>query len=628
MAFWKQPRYSNQQQNFKLGDGINTGLPAFDIKDSEASHLLNIGSDNWPAMSVRPGRAISSTATSTTPNALGQRTNSEIHALYGNTWQYTSPGSSTWTVLSTALASTDSEFLEFARSTDTTTISSTAVQRYVFLVNPLYRLFFANDAIGVSSELFTTNQTDVEASTDGFHGVGNSMERTTNYAHTGVASARVGGVVSPGIEATISTGTVTPGYLYRFNLYTMCASAGIQGQLIASWLSTGSTTISSASRVFALTTDWAAQELLAVAPDGANYATLALYGLQTAGAYVYWDTASFKGLGLRGIGSGSPDTRLYTVHKNRMYGALGAVLYFSALGNFNDWTTANDAGQIVIANAKGDATAITTFNDHIIVWTEHSMHELWGTGPPNYSLTDIELNKGCISHRSVCECDGRLYWMAHDGVREYKGASSRLVSGKMQTYIDNINKTYMSKITAGSIDEYLYIAIPHGTSATTNNLLLVYDTDKELWFVESGNFVEFTNIGESLYAVDKDGTIWKMRTGTDDGGTPISWEIVTKAFKDGSLRGRKTLSDLYMAVNRSTGSTSFGVGYSTNVENNDSTSFTAIANSINASSNVTFDRVQLPATQLQNVNTYRLRLAGTGPATVHEIEKHFRVKAR
>jgi hypothetical protein len=119
-----------------------------------------------------------------------------------------------------------------------------------------------------------------------------------------------------------------------------------------------------------------------------------------------------------------------------------------------------------------------------------------------------------------------------------------------------------------------------------------------------------------------------MRTGADDGGTPISWEIVTKAFKDGSLRGKKTLSDLYMAVDRSTSSTSFSVGYSTNVESNDSTSFTEIANSINASSNVSFSRVLIPTNQLQNVNTYRLRLAGTGPATVHEIEKHFRVKAR
>jgi hypothetical protein len=127
--------------------------------------------------------------------------------------------------------------------------------------------------------------------------------------------------------------------------------------------------------------------------------------------------------------------------------------------------------------------------------------------------------------------------------------------------------------------------------------------------------------------VDKDGTIHKLRDGTTDGGTAISWEFITKPFNEGAIGEKKSVSDMYVVAEVSTGSTAFTLGYSTNVENNDSSSFTSLL-SLSGSSNTQNQRINVPLNQLHDVGWYRLRFAGSGPATVHYLQKNVRVKSR
>ncbi len=474
MAQWTQPKYKLEPKVIRLGDGINTAVPPFDIADSEGTYLRNVGSDEYPALSVRPGRSISSTATSTNILGLGQRVNSYIMQVSNNTWKYTSPGSSTWTDIASGLS----------------TSAHATIGDYVI----------------------------------------------------GAASTK-------------------------------------------------------------------------------HYSVL----MSTAQKKIWDGTSTAVNLG----DANTPLTDKWTVHKGRIYALDGPDIDFSALNLPNDWTTAGDggAGTINITRAKGNGTAIWTYANHVIAWTQFSMHELYGTGPLNYELVDVEGEIGCISQRSVCECNGRLYWVGHPGVYEYSGGSPKIISEPVKEYIDAINKDYRTWIASGSIDEFLYISIPYGSTATQNNLLLVFDTAKRKWFVETGSFVAFVTISNSLYGVDKDGTIHKLRDGTTDGGTAISWEFITKPFNEGAIGEKKSVSDMYVVAEVSTGSTAFTMGYSTNVENNDSSSFTTLL-SLSGSSNTQNQRINVPLNQLHDVGWYRLRFAGSGPATVHFLQKNVRVKSR
>jgi hypothetical protein len=126
--------------------------------------------------------------------------------------------------------------------------------------------------------------------------------------------------------------------------------------------------------------------------DGAAWTPVYLLSSNTPGKFVEFATGTtlytifvngtdkyyYNGMLVGGL-TDAPATKLYAAHKGRLYALIGKMLKYSALNLITDWTTANNAGSISITNANGDGTAITEFNDHIVIWTPQSMHEVYGT---------------------------------------------------------------------------------------------------------------------------------------------------------------------------------------------------------------------------------------------------------
>lgn len=324
----------------------------------------------------------------------------------------------------------------------------------------------------------------------------------------------------------------------------------------------------------------------------------------------------------------APLSRIVTTHKGRIYWARDNDIVYSALNLINDYSTPNDAGTIDVTRAKGASTGIYEYNDKVIAFTEYGMHELYGTGPSNYELIDIEGEVGTISNRSIVSCNRVLYFVWYDGIYAYTGGSPIKISNNIENYFkeganEEINFSLKTKIVSGSIGNFLYIAVPSGSGTTENNKILVYDTERSLWNVESGAFTDFVTIANNLYGVDSDGKLWDMVSGTDFDGTAITWFRITKPFNEGSVRRKKTLSDLWVVADLPVGST-MTVSYSTTVDNDDFVSlytFTANADEQNT-------RIQIPTNVLQNIDWYRLKFSGTGPAKIHYIDKVFRTKYR
>jgi hypothetical protein len=455
-----------------FGDGINTGLPPFDIKDNELTYIRDLSSQDYPSLSVRPGRTFLSTSmpTLTTPNAIGERNNSQLHVIDGNTWKRWDTATTAFVNLTTALSNTDAEFLDFVTSTS----------RYTIMMN--------------STQM------------------------------------------------------------------------------------------------------------------------------------KYWDgTSTVLNLG----DANTPFTKIFVVQKDRLYAANDATIYYSAKNNINDWTTANDAGKIPIARCKGSITGLCEFNDKVIVFTESSMHELFGTGPSNYDLIDVEGEIGCLSNRSIIKANKKLYWYWTNGIYEYNGGSPIKISQPVEDYINGIAYANRTLVVSGSRADIVYFAIPYNSS--TNNILLVYDTRIGKWYVETGNFKDFVTIQNTIYGMDSTGGILNMRnTSTDtDNGVAISYDFITKPYVQGSGNMKQTLWDESLLYNGNAGAT-LNVSYSTASTDNNSTSFNAIA----ASSDFTFDgkdhvkRIIPPSNAVQDESFYRLRFSGTGAVTFHRLEQNYRVKRR
>lgn len=342
-----------------------------------------------------------------------------------------------------------------------------------------------------------------------------------------------------------------------------------------------------------------------------------LYTILADGTNKYsWDGSSAASI------TDMPATNLIASHAGRVYALLGKVLSFSALNLITDWTTALDAGSISVTRAQGDGTAITEFDDQIYVWSAQSFHTLYGTGPLNYSLSDIS-NDGCISDRSVIESKHNnskaLYWMDYGWIKVFTGSTPQKEGHAVKTFLDGINLTYKAKICAGKNGKYLYWAIPYGTS-TANNIVLEYDTEFKIWNAYDRAIASFVNIGEYCYGVTPTGTLLDMDSGTTDASTAISWYHTTGAWNRQTLRP-KTVNEIPVVLDLPVGST-LTLGISETIDDDD---FTTIY-TFTASATEQHVVVPVDLDYLQNTDWYRLKFIGTGPCTIYYIGQDIRVE--
>lgn len=308
-------------------------------------------------------------------------------------------------------------------------------------------------------------------------------------------------------------------------------------------------------------------------------------------------------------------TKFITIDDERLYTLSGNLLKCSAFLVPTDFSTFEDYVPITIAGMQGVGTGIVAYQDIIIAFSDKTMHLLYGDDFRNFQLMD-PIQAGCVSDRSIIEHDGKLYFLDYGQYKVFTGGFPVEMSQKVSKYLDDINYTYKDKIVAGKQGKYIYLSIPYGSDATTNNITLEYDTEYQTWYVISKGYLNFVSIGNDLYGVRTTGIIDKMNTGTADGSTAISWYHSTGILDILPVKGNETLSDIYIECLLPSGST-MEVGYSTNT----SDTFTTISN-ISASAVEQKSRIQVPTTILQNVERYRLKFSGNGPATIHFVEFH------
>ena len=339
----------------------------------------------------------------------------------------------------------------------------------------------------------------------------------------------------------------------------------------------------------------------------------ATYTILSNGTDMYsWDGTTAEAI------ADMPATKLICVDDYRVYALLGNKLSCTGTGSVSDWTTALDADSIMIASARGPGTALTAYKDIVIPWTEQSMHTLYGNDTFDYDWGP-EYAIGCISDYSVIEHNEILYFLSYGRYNRFVGGAPQEISQRVRPYLEGVNVAHRTKCCAGKDGKYIYLAIPYG-AATANNYILEYDTERDRWYVQTGNVVDFVTIGKNLYGINSTGQPLQFNSGTDFSGTAIPWNHIT-GVQHGSTYTRKVLSELDMVVDLPVGST-MTVSYSTTVDADDfvlAYTFTASANEQN---------VRVPLA-VENVDYYRIKLAGTGNAVVHFLYKgRERIKLR
>jgi hypothetical protein len=310
-----------------------------------------------------------------------------------------------------------------------------------------------------------------------------------------------------------------------------------------------------------------------------------------------------------------------------VYTAYNSTVYFSSLRKAEDWTTVNDAGQIVVETGNEERiTGLVANSGRLTVFKQNSIHELYGNSPTNYQMKMVTNTLGTPTGKSVQIIDGIMYFLGNDGVYRYSGGNMPEgdFSLPVRNLIKNMNKKGSNYSWTLGNRYYLAVTTKKGVFDYLPDTVLEYDTEFNTWNIwEFPNLITTSGVvmNDVCYIGCSDGTIYALDDSqTKDGTTDVAFEWVSKPFTFGTMAAKTRWYRMWVVADIPTDAT-LNVHVSTEEDGENWT----LVQSITPNSNVQAKEIKIPTTLLQNANWVRIRLEGKGQVVVHELSRQERV---
>lgn len=348
-------------------------------------------------------------------------------------------------------------------------------------------------------------------------------------------------------------------------------------------------------------------------------------------------------------------------HKNRMFGSVGNMLYFSALQDPMDWTSTENSREDRVPNCN-QITGLVSFDDKLIVFSEKNMHLYYGSNVisgqyDSYTCVSLDNNIGCYDQCTIKVHNSYLYWLYGRNIYEYDGSTIRSiekptsnngVTGGIQNFIYGITINEAKNVSVAASEDKVYFWFPD------YHYFLIFDQRLRKWTKEIQCEIEdelyYANICDSyvdlnfsqtptpIYALTQNGAIYEITGGRRDGITyirtygkdeyvgengltekkDIPFYIKTKEFKNGVLSKRKSLSKLWFNYD-------LNGTVNINIITNDGKRIEKL-NILPEGTNRT-ECILIP-NELQNVNSYTFEIYGTGDIIIYGMEREDRTHLR
>lgn len=223
----------------------------------------------------------------------------------------------------------------------------------------------------------------------------------------------------------------------------------------------------------------------------------------------------------------APDLDFITTHYNRVFGVKGSDIRGSKWGDFKTWESFAGTEQDSWATdvySEGSFTGVKSFNNHLIMWKDDFMYELYGAIPSQFTVQEVG-RFGLINQDAFTECDGIFYFMTPNAIKAYAGGVPRTIGENLMLSPD--------KALLASDGRNVYVFTKDGSACQ----LHTYDTMQGTWFPEgTTEYLSFAVLDGQVYGLLTTGAVHRLGTGT---GT-VTWQAVTKDFDEGFFNNKYT----------------------------------------------------------------------------------------
>ena len=260
-------------------------------------------------------------------------------------------------------------------------------------------------------------------------------------------------------------------------------------------------------------------------------------GINTTAPYVWDGTGNAAALG-----GSPPNATMVAYHKNMAFAAgnntYPSTLYFSDLGDIENWTTGLSGNVSIETNDGSKIRAILPGFNALYIWKDSSIWRLSGDDKDTFVLQRMVSDVGTLSQACVKRIGNDFIFIDSQGdIYLYDGAIKiQLLSAKITGTLGSANFTRFQYAVAEIYDGDYYLSISDVGSGT-HDIVLVFDTFHLSWTKFTGMNVNAMAIldngsGEDILAFgDYNGFVYQYPSGFNDAGSGIDAYYTTKQYR-------------------------------------------------------------------------------------------------
>jgi len=238
-------------------------------------------------------------------------------------------------------------------------------------------------------------------------------------------------------------------------------------------------------------------------------------------------------------------------YNNRLFIGVGGTIFYSALGRYDDWTTADDAGYISdFHNTSASILALKKYGEYLAIHKEGYTFLLTGTSPLDFSVCPFT-DKGSSSSFCVVNAEGKqfffnngVYFLEYNSMLQYK-LSDEITPHVRPDFI-NIDKTGIKDITAVHYAKKNQIwFFMNYLNLAGYSVCWIYDFINNCWFKRVQQEIICACVyDDNIYTGTADGKILLEDFGNSFDGEPIEFFFETPYFNLGLSSKQKSVEEL------------------------------------------------------------------------------------